>query len=144
MLTATSGATNTTCLQDPDPSLQTITLNMCGNGIVESGEECDPGPNVNSTCCDYATCKFTAGAVCDYASSTCCTSSCQFAPSTLVCRPAVDATCDIPEYCTGNSSACPADKFTTNGVFPFGYGASRSDSRLMSRQELRLRRSCMR
>ncbi|KNZ78213.1 Disintegrin and metalloproteinase domain-containing protein B [Termitomyces sp. J132] len=29
------GHTNTTCLSDPDPSRQTISLQMCGNGIVE-------------------------------------------------------------------------------------------------------------
>ncbi|EKM60498.1 uncharacterized protein PHACADRAFT_179757 [Phanerochaete carnosa HHB-10118-sp] len=94
---------------------RTISLGMCGNGIVEQGEQCDPGLGVNSTCCDSSTCKFTANAQCDPASSACCTDTCTFAPSTQVCRPAKDPNCDQPEMCTGNSSTCPADNFSPNG-----------------------------
>ncbi|KAI0063137.1 hypothetical protein BV25DRAFT_1907244 [Artomyces pyxidatus] len=115
MESTTANHVNTGCLADPDPTRQTISLQMCGNGIVESGEECDPGKGSNSTCCDPATCKFRAGALCDPGSAPCCTASCQFAPATQVCRPAADATCDTPEVCTGNSSACPADVFAPNG-----------------------------
>lgn len=43
----------------------TTTLQMCGNGIVESGEECDTGGQ-DSACCDASTCKFKKGAVCEY------------------------------------------------------------------------------
>jgi hypothetical protein len=111
------GKTNTSCLLDPDPTGQrkTISLQMCGNGIVEVGEECDPGKGVNSTCCDATTCKFTAGSVCDPLSSQCCTPQCTFAPSTQLCRPSKDSQCDTAEMCTGNSSACPADVTTPNG-----------------------------
>jgi len=107
--------TNTSCLVDPNPSRHVISLQMCGNGIVEEGEDCDPGSGTNSTCCNSATCKFTSGAVCDPASSSCCTTSCQFAPSTKICRPAKSATCDSPEYCVGDSSSCPADITAPNG-----------------------------
>jgi hypothetical protein len=110
-----NGRVDTSCLSNPDPSRQTITLQMCGNGIVESGEECDPGKGVNSTCCDSKTCKFLGNAVCDPSSSPCCTAQCHFAPATQVCRPAKDPNCDTPETCTGNSSACPADVFAPNG-----------------------------
>ncbi|KAF8736654.1 hypothetical protein AX14_014221 [Amanita brunnescens Koide BX004] len=103
------------CVVDPDPNKQVISLQMCGNGIVEDGEDCDPGSNVTSTCCDSATCKFTSGAICDPASSPCCTAQCSFAPSTQVCRPAKDTRCDFAENCTGNSSACPPDHFAPNG-----------------------------
>ena len=106
---------NTTCLQSPDSTKQTISLQMCGNGIVESGEDCDPGIGTNSTCCDVSTCRFTSGAVCDPSSSPCCTGECQYAPSTQVCRPSVDATCDTAETCTGSSSACPTNVFSPNG-----------------------------
>ncbi|ETW87646.1 Metallo peptidase M12B [Heterobasidion irregulare TC 32-1] len=113
--TSSAGKVTTSCLVDPDASRRTISLQMCGNGIVEDGEDCDPGPGRNSTCCNSATCKFTSGSVCDPDSSACCLSSCQFAPSTQVCRPAKDASCDTAEMCTGSSSSCPADIFAPNG-----------------------------
>lgn len=115
MLSTSSSTINATCLQDPNLSIKTIALNMCGNGIVESGEDCDPGQNRTSSCCDASTCKFVNGAVCDPASSDCCSDSCSFAPATQICRPAVDAKCDVPEMCTGSSSSCPADVFEPNG-----------------------------
>ncbi|KIJ39868.1 hypothetical protein M422DRAFT_60640 [Sphaerobolus stellatus SS14] len=105
-----------TCLQAPNPSMKILSLQMCGNGIVEEGEECDPGPGTNSTCCNAATCKFTSGAVCDPASSSCCTSQCHFAPSTQVCRPALSSVCDTPEMCTGTSGQCPWDKTKPDGL----------------------------
>lgn len=71
---------------------------------------------MTSSCCDSATCKFTSGALCDPKSSTCCTDSCQFAPTTQVCRPSKDAQCDFAESCTGSSSACPADKTQSDGT----------------------------
>lgn len=120
MLSTASGGTNTSCLVDAADASKTISLQMCGNGIVEAGEDCDPGQGVNSTCCNAATCKFTAGAVCDPASSPCCTGQCTFAPSSQVCRPSKDATCDQAEMCTGDSAVCPADVFSPNGIFyPF-------------------------
>jgi hypothetical protein len=115
MIGVQGGQTNTSCLSDPDPSRLTISLQMCGNGIVEQGEDCDPGVGVTSPCCDSSTCKFTPGAVCDPDSAPCCTNQCTFAPATQVCRPAKDPQCDKPESCTGNSSACPADQFSPNG-----------------------------
>jgi hypothetical protein len=115
MLSSTSGNVNTSCLVNPDPNRQTITLQMCGNGIVESGEDCDPGKGVNSTCCDSQTCKFTNNSVCDPSSTPCCTAQCQFAPATQVCRQAIDPACDSTEMCPGNSSVCPVDIFAPNG-----------------------------
>ncbi|KAI0761701.1 Metallo-peptidase family M12B Reprolysin-like-domain-containing protein [Trametes elegans] len=114
-------ATNTTCLIDPSgPTSFTeakpiISLQMCGNGIVESGEDCDPGLNSNSTCCDTTTCKFKNNAVCDPESSSCCTEQCTFAPATQVCRPSKDDKCDTAEKCTGTSAVCPADVVAPNG-----------------------------
>lgn len=109
------GKINTNCLVDPDPNRQTIGLQMCGNGIVERGEDCDPGKDVESTCCDSATCKFRGNALCDPDSSPCCTEQCSFAPTTQLCRPSKDAKCDMPEMCTGNSSSCPTDVVQPNG-----------------------------
>lgn len=106
---------NTSCLVDAATAGKTISLQMCGNGIVESGEDCDPGNGVKSSCCDSSTCKFINGAVCDPESSACCTDQCTFAPPTQLCRPSRDAACDTAEMCTGNSSLCPADSFAPNG-----------------------------
>jgi len=109
------GRTNTSCLVDPDPTRQTISLQMCGNGIVEKGEDCDPGKGVQSACCDTTTCKFKANAVCDPGSSPCCTDQCSFASATQICRPSRDSRCDSAETCTGNSSSCPTDVVAPNG-----------------------------
>ena len=109
------GQTNTSCILDPDPTRQVISLQMCGNGIVEAGEECDPGSGNDSACCDPRTCKFRVGAVCDPSGSTCCTGNCQFAPKTQSCRKSRDDRCDMPEFCTGNSSTCPTDITQPNG-----------------------------
>ena len=115
------GRVNTTCLLDPDQARKTISLQMCGNGIVEAGEDCDPGTGVVSNCCNSQTCKFTNGAVCDPTSSSCCTQSCTFAPASLACRPSRDPKCDVAEYCTGNSSTCPPDITSPNGKSSFAY-----------------------
>jgi hypothetical protein len=60
---------------------------VCGNGIVEPGEQCDGGA--------------------------CCTPACTFQPSSLVCRPSTGP-CDPAESCPGTGINCPADvKITT-------------------------------
>lgn len=112
---------NTTCLADTSNPRTTISLQMCGNGIIEKGEDCDPGAGRNSTCCDSATCKFTSGSVCDPMSSDCCTNQCSFAPSTQVCRAALDSQCDTQEMCSGTSGTCPVDHTIPNGT-PCGAG----------------------
>lgn len=117
--TTLGSGVNTSCLADPGERT-VISLQQCGNGIVEPGEDCDPGSS-GSSCCNPQTCKFAAGAVCDPASSPCCTGKCQYAPKTTVCRPAVDAQCDVAETCTGNNATCPADVTKPDGQ---GCGAS--------------------
>lgn len=66
------------------------TAPVCGNGVVESPEQCDDGSSANGTAGD------------------CCSSTCSFKPNTTVCR-AASGQCDLTEYCTGNAAACPAD-----------------------------------
>jgi Disintegrin len=128
-MTGVAGSkTNTTCLLDPDPSRQTISLQMCGNGIVEKGEDCDPGKGVVSACCDSTTCKFKGNALCDPQSSPCCTGQCSFAPVTQVCRPSRDSKCDTAEMCTGNSSSCPADVTAPNGILGHSFNNQKSSS----------------
>ncbi|KAG9050963.1 hypothetical protein FS837_000626 [Tulasnella sp. UAMH 9824] len=113
---------NTTCLLGADEQVQIISKQMCGNGIVEDGEECDPGKGNTSPCCDSNTCKFINGAVCDPKSSDCCTNSCQFAPASQVCRPSKDSACDMAENCPGNSADCPSDKTVADGTSCGGNG----------------------
>jgi hypothetical protein len=121
--TRTGGKTDTSCIIDPDASKTTISLKMCGNGIVdkEQGEECDPGPNPKTDCCDPTTCKLRTNAVCDPDSSDCCTDQCGFAPATRVCRPSKDDRCDTQETCSGNSSICPADVVVPNGAWRISF-----------------------
>ncbi|KAF9529466.1 zinc metalloprotease [Crepidotus variabilis] len=109
------GRVDTSCLLDPDPTRQSVSLQMCGNGIVEKGEDCDPGKGSDSKCCDVNTCKFKNNAKCDPDSSPCCTDQCNFAAATQVCRPSKDQSCDTAELCTGNSSSCPIDIVAPNG-----------------------------
>ena len=106
---------NSTCLYTPG-NVTVISLKECGNGILEPGEECDPGAGSSSACCDTTTCKLRPGALCDPGNSPCCTSTCQYAPNSTVCRPAISSQCDIPESCTGGSPICPADKMVADGT----------------------------
>lgn len=105
------------CLTN-NKNVVTITGSQCGNGIVESGEECDCGGEsgcAGNTCCDATTCKFTTGSVCDSSNEDCCNSSCQFASNGTVCR-ASTGVCDPQETCTGTSSICPVDLSTSDGT----------------------------
>jgi Metallo-peptidase family M12/Disintegrin len=106
-----------TCLTTNN-NVTLITAGECGNGIVEAGEECDCGgvQGCNGDpCCDPTTCKFTTGSVCDDSNDACC-QSCQFAPSSKVCRTSINTLCDPVEYCPGNSSSCPPDVTTPDGT----------------------------
>ena len=59
----------------------------CGNGVIDPGEDCDDGNQVNGDCCS---------------------SNCKFEPATTLCRPAAGP-CDVADFCTGTSAACPSD-----------------------------------
>ncbi len=64
---------------------------VCGNGVVEApNEQCESG-------------------------SCCLTSTCQFRPSSFVCRSgSADGFCDPSETCSGSSNSCPGN-FVRNG-----------------------------
>ncbi|KAL4788155.1 Metallo-peptidase family M12-domain-containing protein [Aspergillus varians] len=103
------------CLSD-NRGIVTFTGAQCGNGIVESGEDCDCGGEEDcgdNACCNPTTCKFKDNATCDDANDDCCV-SCKFAPSSHVCRPSTGE-CDIQETCTGNSSTCPSNSYKDDG-----------------------------
>uniref|UniRef100_A0A8C2S3W6 Disintegrin and metalloproteinase domain-containing protein 15 n=1 Tax=Capra hircus TaxID=9925 RepID=A0A8C2S3W6_CAPHI len=82
---------------------------VCGNMLVEPGEQCDCGfpGDCTDPCCDYFTCQLRPGAQC--ASDGLCCHNCQLRPAGWKCRP-TRGDCDLPEFCPGdNSSQCPPD-----------------------------------
>ncbi|KAG0197567.1 hypothetical protein BGX28_008973, partial [Mortierella sp. GBA30] len=99
------------CLQPPGTrQTQSSEQNICGNGLKETGEDCDCGSAeecAKDPCCDGTTCKFKAGAVCDDMNDDCCL-NCQLKPAGQVCRQAISE-CDIQEVCSGTSATCPPD-----------------------------------
>ncbi|XP_037546888.1 zinc metalloproteinase-disintegrin-like BjussuMP-1 [Nematolebias whitei] len=102
------------CLHRP-VSVRTVAVGpLCGNALLDPGEECDCGTEEEcaSPCCDAATCRLTEGAQC--AEGQCC-ESCQIRASGSVCRKS-SGVCDLPEHCTGESPECPEDSFQMNGL----------------------------
>ncbi|XP_017658052.1 disintegrin and metalloproteinase domain-containing protein 28 [Nannospalax galili] len=103
------------CLYDIPLPMDIITPPICGNQLVEMGEECDCGTLEECTnfCCDAKTCKIRSGFQCAFGE---CCEKCQFKQAGVVCRAAKDE-CDLLEMCDGQSSHCPEDRFRVNG-FP--------------------------
>ncbi|XP_066207957.1 disintegrin and metalloproteinase domain-containing protein 28 isoform X2 [Saccopteryx leptura] len=101
------------CLFNAPLPIDIISTPICGNQLVEIGEDCDCGTSEECTniCCDAKTCKIKSGFQC--ALGKCC-EKCQFKIPGAVCRPAKDE-CDLPEMCDGKSGICPADRFQVNG-----------------------------
>ncbi|XP_058526010.1 disintegrin and metalloproteinase domain-containing protein 28 isoform X2 [Ochotona princeps] len=90
-----------------------ISTPICGNQLVELGEDCDCGTPEECTniCCEAKTCKIKAGFQCAFGE---CCEKCQLKKAGVVCRPAKDE-CDLPEMCDGQSTDCPKDRFQVNG-----------------------------
>ncbi|XP_006864506.1 PREDICTED: disintegrin and metalloproteinase domain-containing protein 28, partial [Chrysochloris asiatica] len=103
------------CLSNAPLPTDIISTPICGNHLVEIGEDCDCGTPEECTniCCDAKICKIKSNFQC--ALGECC-EKCQFKAAGSVCRPAKDE-CDLPEMCDGKSGNCPDDRFRVNG-FP--------------------------
>src|SRR5436853_38308 len=71
-----------------DKAVTVFRVRRCGDGVLDPGEQCDDGNVLDGDCCS---------------------SACRFEPATTLCRPAAGA-CDVAEFCTGASAACPADQ----------------------------------
>lgn len=107
-----------TCLQPPGTRDTSASQNnICGNGIRETGEDCDCGSPEDCAadpCCDGTTCKFKGGAVCDDLNDSCC-QNCQIRPAGAVCRQAISE-CDVQETCSGTNATCPPDVRVPNNT----------------------------
>jgi len=99
----------TKCLEN-DPGSTPIQP-ICGNGVIELGEQCDPGMLADSCC---SSCKLVSGCACAN-TQTCCLNG-QFKSSSTICRASIHPTCDVAETCTGISPYCPEDKVVAIGT----------------------------
>jgi len=108
--------------QQAFPCLRNIPLrkniygpSVCGNGIIERGEQCDCGhvTQCESKCCDAATCKLLEGAECDVGG---CCDSCKILKVGHICRDVNQNECDLPEYCNGMSYMCPDNMVIEDGT----------------------------
>ncbi|XP_044135639.1 disintegrin and metalloproteinase domain-containing protein 10 [Bufo gargarizans] len=86
---------------------------ICGNGLVEQGEECDCGysDQCKEDCCYDANqpedkkCKLRPGKRCSSSQGPCCTPQCNFKSNTQKCREESD--CAKMGTCNGLSAQCP-------------------------------------
>ncbi|XP_006765706.1 PREDICTED: disintegrin and metalloproteinase domain-containing protein 5-like [Myotis davidii] len=91
---------------------------ICGNGILEKGEQCDCGLAKECThkkCCDPTSCRFKGRVVCG--SGECCTQNCKLKPGGEICRKQYDEDCDFLEYCNGIDPHCVPDTFKRDGEY---------------------------
>ncbi|XP_055870798.1 disintegrin and metalloproteinase domain-containing protein 17-like [Biomphalaria glabrata] len=90
---------------------------LCGNGIVERGEECDAGAIgiVSGDMCCSKFCRFIDRADCSDLNTECC-ANCRLASHRTVCHDYGGADCKMRTYCTGRSFHCPLPMDVDNFV----------------------------
>src|SRR5438034_382421 len=99
----------------------------CGNGTIETGEQCDLGSALNGapgSCCKNNCTFVSAGAACTDDANPCTLDQCNGTSATCqhpvgnagaVCRAAAGE-CDAVEFCTGTSTSCPSDAKKPSGT----------------------------
>ncbi|XP_028260494.1 disintegrin and metalloproteinase domain-containing protein 10 isoform X2 [Parambassis ranga] len=91
---------------------------ICGNRIVEEGEECDIGHNDSDLCCYSAKepvgvqCRLKPGKVCSPSQGLCCGRDCSFKPASETCDEETD--CQKESVCSGLSPLCPEPQAKEN------------------------------
>ncbi|XP_050543022.1 disintegrin and metalloproteinase domain-containing protein 10 isoform X2 [Daktulosphaira vitifoliae] len=96
------------CFTEPQTSI-------CGNGVVEPGEECDCGweEDCKDACCfpqrrysppEEPPCRLTPNSICSPSQGPCCTTECRLKTGEL-CRN--DNGCRDASYCNGRTPTCP-------------------------------------
>ncbi|KAM4709405.1 disintegrin and metalloproteinase domain-containing protein 10-like [Discoglossus pictus] len=84
---------------------------ICGNQIVDVGEECDVGFDNNNPCCYSASaakqlqCTLKPGKQCSPSQGLCCGQDCYYKTEGESCQP--EGECTYENHCTGASAKCP-------------------------------------
>lgn len=86
----------------------------CGDGVVDTDEQCDCGSlkDCSHNKCCTTTCTFTQGSTCNIGA---CCLNCDYAAAGKRCRDK-QGICDLPEYCSGTSNLCPENSYIMDGT----------------------------
>lgn len=90
---------------------------FCGNGILEKGEECDVGSEINAAsdrCCT-SECTLRQVSHCSPYNFECCTDDCQVASVDQICQARNSDLCRNASFCNGVSKTCPEPTILKDG-----------------------------
>ncbi|KAK6960864.1 ADAM 17-like protease isoform X2 [Biomphalaria glabrata] len=93
-------------IANADCFVEDFDKSLCGNGLPEDTEECDPGLILNNDPCCTSDCQLKQGAICSDKHQQCC-SSCRVASNQTMCSDTEYWSCKQRTYCTGDSLECP-------------------------------------
>ncbi|XP_074059984.1 LOW QUALITY PROTEIN: disintegrin and metalloproteinase domain-containing protein 10-like [Macrotis lagotis] len=85
---------------------------ICGNHVLDPGEECDVGNNTTDPCCSAASdteglrCRLKAGMQCSPSQGPCCRPDCKYFSTGTLCQ--AETECLWGSACLGNTAYCPA------------------------------------
>lgn len=90
---------------------------LCGNGLIDEGEECDAGffSNAGEDTCCTANCKLKKGAVCSGVNYECC-KNCQVATARTSCSASLAFACRKEAVCDGQNLTCPPAMAADDGT----------------------------